>query len=86
MIESEEEKKIEIKRANIELDNVYRSCCLVIDRRAVLFFTQLSFSVFVLGFSAYHLSENDQDCSRTHLYTGLLTLILGWWAPSPSLK
>lgn len=80
------EKKIEIKRQEIELDNIYKSCCLQVDRRAVMFFTQLSFSIFVLGFSSWHLSKNDQDCNRTHLYTGLLTLILGWWAPAPSLR
>ena len=79
---------LELRREEVELDNVYRSCCLIIDRRAVLFFSQLSFSIFILGFSAWRLSRNaaDEDCGRQHLYVGLLTLILGWWAPAPSIK
>lgn len=85
-----EDKRLaaELRDSNIRSDNVYESCCLIIDRRAVVFFTQLILSIFVLAFSCWNLSLTIVDpCSKkTDVYIGLLTLMLGWWAPSPSLQ
>ena len=77
---------VELRREELIADNVYKSCCLVIDRRAVLFFTQLAMSVATLVFSCWMLIRGEYlPCESSQLYVGLLTLILGWWAPAPSL-
>jgi len=78
----------ELNREQLEAENLYRSCCgCRLDRRAALYFTQLCISIFVLAFSCYQLRYGgDERCETSQLYVGLLTLILGWWAPAPSLR
>ena len=63
----------------------WRSCCLVLDKRATIFFAQLTFSVIVVGFCIGMLVVND-DCNTFSRWSPLLVLILGVWLPQPSLR
>ena len=63
----------------------WRSCCLVLDKRATIFFAQLTCSVIVVGFCIGMLVVND-DCNTFSRWSPLLVLILGVWLPQPSLR
>jgi hypothetical protein len=65
-------------------DNTWTSCCLKVDRSAVIFFSQLSISIGVIAFCLFqliHLTE----CEQQTTYSSLLTLILGTWMPNPRI-
>ena len=63
----------------------WRSCCLVLDKRATIFFAQLTFSLIIVGFCVGMLITN-QDCPTFSRWSPLLVLILGVWLPQPSLR
>ena len=63
----------------------WRSCCLVLDKRATIFFAQLIFSLIIVGFCVGMLITN-QDCPTFSRWSPLLVLILGVWLPQPSLR
>ena len=75
------QKKIDATLYN----DTWKSCCLVMDRRGVIFFSQLSISVMVMAFSIRQLIWLE-DCNSQQTYTGLLTLCLGVWLPAPSMS
>ena len=58
---------------------VWRSCCLDMDSRALLFFSQLVISLIVLVFCIYEIAVLDD--AQWAKMTG--TFILGVWLPSP---
>jgi hypothetical protein len=66
-------------------NSTWNSCCLSVDKDAVLFFSQFGISVGVISFCLYQLLHIP-DCEGQNAYTGLLTLILGVWLPSPKMK
>ena len=63
----------------------WRSCCLVLDKRATIFFSQLIFSLIIVGFCVGMLVKN-QDCATFSRWSPLLVLVLGVWLPQPSLR
>jgi len=67
-----------------EDENKWSSCCSSrkTDKRLLRFFSSLTISVMTLGFSIYQLSTLEQRKEK-ELYIGMLTLIIGWWSPSP---
>ena len=69
----------------VEVEETWTSCCLKVDRSAVIFFSQLSISIGTISFCLYqliHLTE----CEQQQTYSSLLTLVLGVWLPSPKMK
>ena len=64
---------------------LWRSCCLTLDKRATIFFSQLSISLIIIAFCLYQLVHLI-DCEPQQAYIGLLTLILGVWLPQPNMK
>lgn len=83
-----EEEKILIN-TKIDCDKkesqiIWRSCCLEMDKRAVVFFTTLGISVAVMIFCGVKLSFAD-TCEETNTWMALLTLILGIWIKTPTL-
>ena len=66
-------------------DNLWRSCCLVTDRRMIVFFSQLIIALSVISFSFVQLVRND-ECESNQLYVGLVTMIIGIFLPSPRVK
>lgn len=78
-----QELKLEIMREKYE--NTWESCCIKLDKRATLFFSQLSISLLVIVFSLYQLLHSS-TCEKDQLYSGILTLILGVYLPQPKMK
>jgi hypothetical protein len=70
---------------NVVDDNLWRSCCLVTDRRMIVFISQLVIGLSVISFSFVQLIRQDQ-CESNQLYIGLVTMIIGIFLPSPRVK
>ena len=66
-------------------DYTWTSCCLRVDKRALNYFTQASFSAAIVIFCITMLINN-QDCATFSRYSPLLTLVVGVWLPNPNLK
>lgn len=87
---STKSRKIElehrIEMEDIEIENTYK-CCMggSTDKRVLVYISQLSFSLIVLGFCAIQLIRKD-DYESTSIYLPLITTILGYWLPSPKLN
>ena len=64
---------------------IWRSCCVELDRRAVLYFSQLTISVVLIVFCVTMLVVH-QDCNTFSRYSPLVTLIVGVWLPQPQLR
>lgn len=89
-----EEKDILVKEHEIKVDDEERkfthdytwtSCCLRVDKRALNYFTQASFSASIVVFCIIMLISND-NCETFSRYSPLLTLVVGVWLPNPNLK
>jgi hypothetical protein len=65
---------------------MWRSCCLVVDRRAVIFFSQLSISISIIIFCMMQLWIHHDDCDKNQLYTGILMTIVGVHLPQPKMR
>jgi hypothetical protein len=66
-------------------ENLWRSCCILVDKRVVVFSSQLLIAVSVISFCFYQLSIDD-SCEHNQVYVGLLTMILGIFLPSPRVN
>tara|TARA_R110000796_G_scaffold77688_3_gene173592 strand:+ start:487 stop:834 length:348 start_codon:yes stop_codon:yes gene_type:complete len=84
--------ELEIKeqehRFKIEDDkykDTWKSCCMVLDRRAVQYFTQISIIAGTMGFSIAQLYRND-TCEGQQTYLGLLTMLIGILIPNPKFN
>jgi len=64
---------------------MWRSCCVELDKRAVLFFSQLFISLTIVTFCITLLIVN-QDCATFSRYSPLVTLLVGVWLPQPQLR
>ncbi len=84
-----DEKKIyvqhEIKKEDDEFENTWKSCCLVMDRRAIQFFSQLIISSSIMLCFIVQLIHDDQNTSHRTAYMSLLTILIGILIPSPNL-
>ena len=65
-------------------ENHWDSCCLRIDKRAVLFFTQVLISLIIIFFCIYQLIVLP-DCDTKTPFMGLLTLVVGVHLPQPTM-
>ncbi len=77
---SKSELETEFKRRVL-----WRSCCVELDRRAVLFFSQLAISMILVLFCVIMLVFH-QDCATFSKYSPLVTLLVGVWLPQPQLR
>jgi hypothetical protein len=85
MIDNEQDVLVNIPEEKINEDNLWRSCCLVTDKRMIVFFSQLIIGISVISFSFIQLARND-ECESNQLYVGLVTMIIGIFLPSPRVK
>ncbi len=90
LVSIEEEKNIvlteEQLQNKIKLENTWRSCCLLVDRRALLFVSQLGISISVMGLCIFQLITHHDDCETNQLYSGLLTMLIGIHLPQPKMR
>ena len=84
---STDEKKIlfqhEIKKEDDKFANTWKSCCLVMDRRAIQFFSQLIIISSIMIFCIVQLVHDGQNSHQP--YMSLLTFLIGVLIPSPKL-
>jgi hypothetical protein len=66
-------------------ETIWRSCCLELDKRAALFFSQLFISAVIVVFCVTMLAYN-QDCATFSRYSPLITFMVGIWLPQPQLR
>jgi hypothetical protein len=76
---------VPVDRDDKENDNIWRSCCLVVDKRMIVFISQLVIAFAVISFSFVQLARSE-DCESNQLYVGLVTMIIGIFLPSPRVK
>ena len=68
-----------------EEDNTWKSACVVVNRHAVTFFSQVTIISGVMLFSIYKLSVENSPEQQT-IYLGLLSTCLGILSPSPVFR
>jgi hypothetical protein len=87
LIKKIEEHKIlvEDEQIKFEHETTWNSCCLKVDKRALVYFTQAGFSAVIVAFCITLLGLN-QDCETFSKYSPLLTLVVGIWLPQPQMK
>jgi hypothetical protein len=66
-------------------DNLWKSCCILVDKRMTVFISQLVIALAVISFSFVQLIRSD-ECESNQLYVGLLTMIIGIFLPSPRAR
>jgi hypothetical protein len=78
--------RIQELERRLEVENTWSSCCLKTDRRAVIYFSQLSISCSAMALCMYQLIKYPDDCNHNNLYIGLLTFLLGVYLPQPKIN
>ena len=53
------------------------------DRRLYILIIQTIISISLIIFSLVMLSDKTLECNKDNLYSSILTLIVGYWMPSP---
>ena len=74
-----ENNSTEVNLLDRDNSNRWESCCFIIDRRVLIFASQLLIGLIIISFCIYKLSVNDENPA---LYYGLLTFIIGVFLPS----
>jgi len=78
-------KSIEVEsELQFQHQNLYRSCCLQMDKRFVLLIMQITITLIIVIFSIFKLVLT-ADCPTTNVYIALISTALGYWLPRPSL-
>ena len=84
-----DEKKIflqhKIKKEDDVFENTWKSCCLVMDRRAIQFFSQLIIISSIMLFCIIQLIHDNQNDSHRPEYMSSLTFLIGVLIHSPTL-
>ena len=62
----------------------WRSCCLTVDKRALLYFGQMGIGIVIIAFCLAMLIKNE-NCETFSRYSPLLTFIIGIMLPAPKL-
>jgi len=65
--------------------DTWKSCCIILDRRAVMYFTQITIMAGTMVFSIAQLYRNE-TCEAQQAYLGLLTMLIGILIPSPKFN
>ena len=79
------EMQHKIEMENIQQQNTWKSACLVMDKNAVMYFTQVGIIFFVICFAVFKLITDNSEGSQT-IYMSLLTLCVGIVSPQPTFK
>ena len=65
-------------------NRLWRSCCVELDKQAVVYFAQITIGVAVLAFSAVQLLRSNFECNQSAPYLGLISFIIGTYVPKSS--
>ena len=75
---------MEIPPEQEDIQQVWKSCCLICDKTVVLYTTKTLFNAVILGFSMYMVLTNKDPCKDLSFPTGLIGAILGSFAEQGS--
>ena len=75
---------VHIKEELEEHKNTWKSCCLTVDKRFVVFITQALVASSILIFSMIMLFYKD-SCDN-QIYIGLISTIIGLYMPAPRIS
>lgn len=64
----------------------WKSCCFKIDKRVFVFSSQLIISIIILIFSMVQLMGEHGNCEGSAPYLTLISTLIGYWLPSPTIK
>lgn len=64
----------------------WRSCCFYMDPRVVKFFTSVMFSMILLLFCVFELSNAGIPQEKFTLYISIVTGVVNLWMPCPKIK
>jgi len=78
-------KKEIINRMKIEDENIYKSCCLTSDKRALEFFFKSGVIFSILLFCMLQVMTVS-NASERNAFLNIVILILGTFLPSPKIK
>jgi len=73
------------QRVIIKDDYIWRSCCLVVDKRVVVFTSQFIITLMIITFSLWQLAQKN-TCEHQQFYSSLITMLIGIFLPSPRVK
>ena len=81
---------IHIKNTKLEMKKdrqakEWRSCCLTVDRDAVIFISQMAVLGCLVAYSSVQLAYTE-SCDKSRIWSGILTLCVGLILPSPKLR
>ena len=69
-----------------EHDNTWRSCCFQLDKRFVTYIVQILFMIALFTFCVNRIAFFQGDCSSQTVYIGLISGLIGWVLPSPTIS
>lgn len=64
---------------------IWKSCCLLVDKDAVVFLSTMVAVFVIIGFSCYQLVTLT-DCHSQNTYVAILSSLIGVLLPSPIMK
>jgi hypothetical protein len=90
LLESDKKIMSQMEELKFKRDNFWKSCCnLIIDKRATVFFTQVGIGMSVIVFCMIKLSVSQRyECTGDDpsIFLGLMSVVLGWFVPSPTMS
>ena len=89
-LDSSDNRRREEEDRKFKQTNFWKGCCgRVMDRRAVFYMTQVGIGFVIISFAMYKLTNPIEQHRCTgedpSPYISLITLILGWFCPSPNI-
>jgi hypothetical protein len=79
------EVAIAAEPAEEQASSSWRSCCFELDKRFVVFMSQLLISLLIMTFSMYQLSGEHGTCEGSAPYLALISTTVGYWLPQPKM-
>ena len=67
-------------------DNVWHSCCLKVDRHAVIYFVQIFFVFCMSAVCVERIVHYAEDCNNRSTFMSILTALIGFILPSPRFR
>lgn len=77
------EIEMEMEAKDFEHEYIYRSCCMVMDKRALDFFCKIFIIISVLVFSFYNLATKS---GHAEIYFSLISSIISLFMTPPKLQ
>jgi hypothetical protein len=87
IIDLDEEIAAKTNEVQFRRKTFWKSCCGVVDRRAIQYFVQVAIGIIIILFCMYKISTspiricNSEDDNT--VFIALISTVIGWFLPSP---